>query len=82
MTRVRQNLFVEGEGKGHGQFSYLRDKNKAKIISLSTPMLLSRSEASVQGRQTLDNPKLAASLSMGYGRLRHHGEQSRTPGKV
>lgn len=66
MTRVRQNLFVEGEGKGHGPFVYLRDKNKDKIILLSTVMLLRRSDTSVQGRQTLENPKLAASISMGY----------------
>lgn len=67
-------------GKG-GQRAWaicLRDKNKAKMIFLSIAMLLRRSDKSVQGRQTLDNPKLVASISMGYCRLRRHCEQSRT----
>lgn len=44
MKRGRQNLFVEEGGKGYGQFGCLRDKNKAKIILLSTSLLLRRLE--------------------------------------
>lgn len=39
--------------KGHGQFRYLREKNKAKMILLSTAMLLRRSGTSVRGRRAL-----------------------------
>lgn len=54
------------------------EKDKAKMILLSTAMLLRRSDKSAQGRQTPDNPKLAVSISVEYCRLRHHCEQSRT----